>query len=180
VGRYKLLCLLFLPLYTRVKKENVLEHFVRGRIFGYIEANPGAHYSAIKGALGLSNGVLAYHIQVLEREGLLKSRQEGMYKYLYPTGAAISQDLKGPYYVYLDEQNKVKARNLSRFQHELLNLVRQKEGVTQKDVARSLGKSKQLISYHIRKLAKLGLLRRESQEDGTVRLFPNDPKQVQI
>jgi len=163
-----------LPLYTRVKKDNVLEHFVRGRIFGYIEANPGVHYTAIMGALGLSNGVLAYHLQVLERESLVKSRNEGMYKHFYPTGATISQDLKGPYYGYLDESNRIKARDLSRFQHELLNLVRQKEGVTQKEVAQSLGKSKQLISYHTRKLSKLGLLRKESGDDGSVRLFPVD------
>jgi len=70
---YLALLSLFLPLYVRLKKKDVLSHFTRGQIFGYIQANPGAHYNAIIQDLGLRNGVGAYHLKVLEREGFIKS-----------------------------------------------------------------------------------------------------------
>ena len=41
--------------------------FTRGRILGFIEAHPGIHFSALRDALDLGNGVTAHHIQVLEK-----------------------------------------------------------------------------------------------------------------
>ena len=38
-GRYGLMRVFFLPLYTRVSKDEVLDHFNRGRIYGYIDAS---------------------------------------------------------------------------------------------------------------------------------------------
>ena len=43
----------------------------RGRILGYLEANAGIHFSAIRDGLGLANGVTAYHLRVLESRGRL-------------------------------------------------------------------------------------------------------------
>ena len=42
--------------------------FTRGRILGFIEAHPGIHFSALRDALSLGNGVTAHHIQILEKE----------------------------------------------------------------------------------------------------------------
>ena len=43
--------------------------FTRGRILGYVEANPGIHFSALRDALEIANGVCAHHLKVLEKEG---------------------------------------------------------------------------------------------------------------
>ncbi len=44
-GRYRFLGLL-VPLYTKLKKEEILDDFTRGKIYGYIVANPGDNYNS--------------------------------------------------------------------------------------------------------------------------------------
>ena len=51
--------------------------FTRGRILGFIEAHPGIHFSALRDALQLGNGVTAHHIQILEKEGRVVSWMDG-------------------------------------------------------------------------------------------------------
>jgi hypothetical protein len=88
VGLYAFL-LPFVALFTRIKSEKVLDHFRRGQIYGFIIATPGAHYRQIKEKLEIGNGTLAYHLHVLEREGLIKSQNDGLKKLFYPTKGTI-------------------------------------------------------------------------------------------
>ncbi len=136
---------LFLPLYVRLRKKDVLSHFTRGQIFGYIQANPGAHYNAIIQYLGLHNGVGAYHLQVLEREGFVKSLRDGIYKRFYPTGVRIPE----------------KRLHLSRLQRDILGEIKRHPGVTQKQISKLLDESKQVVNYHVKILEGAGLIRLE-------------------
>ncbi|KAA0002464.1 MAG: hypothetical protein FE048_03695 [Thermoplasmata archaeon] len=52
-GKYKFLSFLLIPLYTRIKKEDMLDNFVRGQIYGLIKTNPGIHYNDIMRKLEL-------------------------------------------------------------------------------------------------------------------------------
>ncbi|MGB1610126.1 MAG: biotin/lipoyl-containing protein [Ilumatobacteraceae bacterium] len=65
-------------------KETSDGRFQRGRIMGYLEANPGCHFRALMNALDLSNGQAAHHLRVLEREERLWRRQDGRLVRLYP------------------------------------------------------------------------------------------------
>ncbi|RLF26545.1 MAG: hypothetical protein DRN14_06680 [Thermoplasmata archaeon] len=82
--RYESLKLVLLPLYSRLRKEKVLDNFTRGSIYGFIVANPGAHYNLIKEELKLNNGAVLYHLNILEKENYIYSKREGMYKRFYP------------------------------------------------------------------------------------------------
>ena len=66
--RVTVLIALATPLLARMKgnREDLL---TRGRILGYLEANSGIHFSALRDALGLANGVTAYHLHTLEGQG---------------------------------------------------------------------------------------------------------------
>ena len=88
VSRYKIF-LPFLPLYTRLKKEEVLDQFTRGRIYEHIRNYPGDHYNSIKQKLKLNNGAVAYHLRTLERENLIKSKRDGIFKLFYPVEMEI-------------------------------------------------------------------------------------------
>jgi len=136
---------LFLPLYVRLKKKDVLSHFTRGQIFGYIQANPGAHYNAIMQDLDLKNGVGAYHLKVLEREGYIKSLKEGIYKRFYPATMRVPE----------------KRLHLSRVQRDILKEVQKRPGVTQKQLSRLLDESKQVVNYHVKILETANLIRLE-------------------
>jgi uncharacterized membrane protein/DNA-binding MarR family transcriptional regulator len=141
-GRYALFSLLLIPLYTKIKKDKVLDHYLRGKIHGYIIANPGEHYNAIKEQLEVTNGALSYHLRVLEREGYVRSRMDGIYKRFYPS------DMKLP----------TNQRNISSFQEVILTIVKNNQGLSQKDIAKRIGASSQVINYHIKTMEEAGLI----------------------
>ncbi len=155
---------LFLPLYVRLKKKDVLSHFTRGQIFGYIQANPGAHYNAIIQDLGLQNGVGAYHLKVLEREGFIKSMRDGIYKRFYPSDMKIPE----------------KRVHLSRVQKDILKEIQKHPGVTQKQISKLLDESKQVVNYNVKVLETADLIRVERVGRGTacfagnVRYIPDE------
>jgi DNA-binding MarR family transcriptional regulator len=156
VGRVALMGLILVPLYTKIKREKVMDHFVRGRIYEYIVSNPGVNYSAIKEQFTLTNGTVTYHLSMLERQEFIRARQDGIYKRYFANGKGASHIDVEPMSVQLS----------------IAKAIRAKPGMTQKQIAKQLGSSKQLISYHIRRMKKDGLL--DTRRDGrSMKVFPN-------
>ena len=143
VGKYKFMTLLLVPLYSRIKRENTLDNYIRGQIHGYILAKPGCHYNQIKQTLNLNNGTLAYHLRKLEREEFIKSIRDGMYKRFYPVGLKIPK-------------REIK---LSAMQERILDIIRHHPGISQKEVAGEVGISAPAVIYHIGVLAGAKLVR---------------------
>ena len=142
VGKSTLISVLFLPLYVKLKPNEVLDQYLRGQIHGYIIANPGEHYNAIKEQLGVTNGALAYHLRVLERSGYIRATREGMYKRFWPQGVKIP-----------------KRRRLSAFQDAVVKAVRDNPEASQKRIAELLGASNQVINYHVKQLEEAHILK---------------------
>jgi len=143
--KYGLLAL-FLPLYSKIKREHVLDHFVRGQIYGYVLANPGEHYNAIKMALGLTNGSLAHHLKTLEREEFIKSKRFGLYRRFYPINMRVPED---GYF----QPNSI--------QRTVIDLIRHRPGITQKEIAGTLGLTPPTVNYHVTILNERRLIRVE-------------------
>ena len=76
VMRVTVLVALVSPMLARMKK-NREDMLTRGRLLGYLEANAGIHFSALRDALGLANGVTAYHLHTLESTGQVISWRDG-------------------------------------------------------------------------------------------------------
>jgi len=145
-GKYKLLLMftLLLPLYTRIQKEDVLDQFVRGQIYGFIKTNPGVHYNQILRKVGVKNGTLSYHLGVLEKTELIQSRREGLkYRAFYPTGMNFP---------------KAERFRLTDLQIRIIGSIRNQPGMTQKEIARLLGQKPQTINYNIKVLGQAGLI----------------------
>jgi DNA-binding MarR family transcriptional regulator/protocatechuate 3,4-dioxygenase beta subunit len=155
VGRVALIGLLLVPLYTKIRRERMMDHFVRGRIYEHICDNPGVNYSAIKQRFNLTNGTVTYHLLMLERQEFIRSRQDGIYKRYFKEGTGASLMDASP----------------MSLQRAILRIVGERPGISQKDIARELGSSKQLVSYYIRNLRKEGLV--ETHRSGrSVLVFP--------
>ena len=88
--RVIVLMALLTPLLSKLKgtREDLL---TRGRIMGYLEANAGIHFSALRDALGLANGVTAYHLQVLEAREDVYSWRDGKLRRYAPSGISKSE-----------------------------------------------------------------------------------------
>jgi len=149
VGRYAFMNTFFLPLYSRLKKDEMLDHFVRGQIYGFIMSHPGEHYNHIKSKLEVTNGTLSHHLRALEFQGYIKSQRDGTYKRFYPT------DMKIP---------RTKGIKLSDLQLCIVDSIRQSPGISQKEIARMEGISQQSVSYNLSVLERMGIL--NSYRDG--------------
>jgi predicted transcriptional regulator len=144
VGTY-LLFLLFLPLYSKIKPEEVLDRFIRGKILGYIRANPGCHYNLIKQDLKLHNGTLIHHLDTLERNGFVKSARDGLLRRFFPGNQKIPL---GRFY-------------MSPIQESMSRYIREHPGVSQAELTRGLYLEPHLVRYHIRVLKEASILRVE-------------------
>jgi predicted transcriptional regulator len=156
VGRVALLGLILVPLYTKIKREKVMDHFVRGRIYEFVCQNPGVNYSAIKEQFKLTNGTVTYHLSMLERQEFIRAKQDGIYKRYFPNNGGPSPSDVEPMSLQLS----------------IARAIRKRPGMTQKEISKHLRSSKQLVSYHIRRMKKDGQL--ETRRDGrSVRVYPN-------
>lgn len=60
----------------------------RRAIMEYLRANPGAHMRQIARDLGMSLGSLRWHLNVLEKRGLIRERRKGNLTEFYPSELA--------------------------------------------------------------------------------------------
>jgi predicted transcriptional regulator len=136
---------LLLPLYSKIRKDEVLDQFTRGKIQGYITAYPGEHYNSIKVQLGINNGALAYHLKVLEREGFVTSIRDGVYKRYYPKETILPR----------------RRGQFSQMQQMIIGHISEAPGISQDGLARRMKVSNQVVYYHIRNLMAAGAVRLE-------------------
>lgn len=61
----------------------------RGLILEYLKANPGAHVRQMARDLGMSLGSLRWHLNVLERRGLVRERRKGNMTEFYPSEISL-------------------------------------------------------------------------------------------
>lgn len=162
-GKYRLLSFLalFFPMYTRIQKEDVLDQFVRGQIYGYIKTNPGVHYNQILREIGVKNGTLSYHLGVLEKTQLIKSRREGLkYRAFYPT------DMMFP---------KEERFRLTELQVRIIKEVAEHPGSTQKEISKHLSQKPQTVNYNVKVLEQAGIIRIQRRGRKT-RCYPPEPE----
>ena len=130
---------ILIPLYSRIKKEEVLNNKIRQNIHNRILANPGENFGTIKNALELNNGAVIHHLSRLEKEGFIKSQRDGMYRRFYPNGTRLP--------------------DVVEIQEEIRRAIQRNEGITQSEIAIKIGVSRQVVNYHVKLMIKNGTVR---------------------
>ena len=133
--------LISLFLFSKLKRHRLLEHQRREMIVNYVKENPGEHFRAIQKALQLEVGVVAHHINKLEREEFIKSRQDGQYRRFYPMDAKIDVKLI-----------------LSQVQENILNWIKRNPGIAGSTIATQIGVDRKVVTYHINVLQNAGFI----------------------
>jgi DNA-binding MarR family transcriptional regulator len=158
LGRYRLLLLIFIPLYTRIKKDKVLDHFHRGRLFDYIEHHPGVTFTELKKKFAFNNGNLVYHLNFMEKMEFIHSKKEGRHRRFYIKGVfSKSEDFS----IYIND-----------IQKKIISVIEQNPGATQVKIAAILGTSRQKISYNINTLDYAGLISSVREGSRKIRYYP--------
>jgi DNA-binding transcriptional ArsR family regulator len=77
IGALVVLKFLVAPFFTRLTKEQALEHPRRRRIFEYIQENPGANFREVARRTGIAAGTVRHHLNVLARSDIIAEHQHG-------------------------------------------------------------------------------------------------------
>lgn len=132
-------------MYTKIRREQLLEHKVRAEILEHINSNPGIHYRKLLNDLDLQTGVLTHHLNMLERQMFIRSLQDSMYRRFYPVSTPINNKLI-----------------LSEVQQNILKTIRAQPGISQAEIGRQLNHAKKVVSYHVKILSDADFVRVES------------------
>ena len=139
------------PMLARMKS-NREDMLTRGRLLGYLEANPGIHFSALRDALGLANGVTAYHLHFLETSGQIISWRDGKLRRY-----AISSLTK-------EEVSRIKSPILgTRLAILEVLAVSGNLGMSGPEIRKKLEISRQLLSHHLSELRNGGMIEAASE-----------------
>jgi len=131
--------------------------FQRGRLIGYLTANPGCHFRALMAALSMSNGQITHHLRLLENQELIWRVNDGRFVRYYPLNNSL--------YPGMNPENlpvPLLSPDPKSLQGKILTLLDDEhqygEFPTQSELAKKLEKSQQLVSHHLRTLQKYGLV----------------------
>ena len=149
--RVTVLVALATPLLARMKA-NQEDLLTRGRILGYLEANSGIHFSALRDALGLANGVTAYHLHTLEGQGEVISWRDGKLR-RYAVSSLTKEELSRI-------RNPIGVPRLA-----ILEVLADSGqiGLKGSDIKTKLQISRQLLSHHLSELKSAELVEPASE-----------------
>jgi predicted transcriptional regulator len=127
-----------------------LKHPIRRRIYDHLVRLPGDHFRSVARSLNLAVGTARYHLDALAREGLVyKHDTNGRARYYVTGGEADVNRLYARHWEYRDVRLRI---------HGTLRRLEKAQPAT---IAKVLGISRQLVSYHLAVLEKAGRVRRQ-------------------
>jgi len=128
-----------------------LEHATRSRLLDLIKREPGLSMMEIVNSLGLAEGTLRYHLKYMERKEMIQSeRIDGRKRYFSP-GTKHKKKLR---------REKLEI-GLTGKQRRLLELIGNNPGIDQKRLCILSRFNRFVVSYHLDKFGKLGLVKKE-------------------
>lgn len=137
--------------------EEALQLEARRRIYEHVRANPGSYEREIQRALGLGSGNLDYHLDYLEKRGLLTSQLEAHYK-RYFVVAQVKPEAK-----------PVLALLRQRMPRRVLVWLLEHPRSAHKEVAEGVGAPPSSLAFHLKKLLKARVV--EVERAGRESLF---------
>ena len=124
----------------------LLNQSTRIEIYSFVKNNPGIHFRGICDNLGLSVGVVQYHLGLLTRAGLLLVHRDRQYKR----------------YFEIKRFGETAMKMISILRHEtvrrILVVLSERDSIFHKDLAVKLDISSQALTWQMNRLGKTGLV----------------------
>lgn len=165
--RFLVIVLTILPLYSRLKKDEILEQENRRMIYQLITQDPGINYTDIRSETGLGTSSAVHHLSVLERQGYIVSRKvkgrrvfcvKGLSTYLSST---FQSSLSSP------------------TQQRILDFLSSHGPAPMKEIEQELLLKQTTVSYNMRILTELGRIEKSgSDRNSTFAIREQEWKQM--
>ncbi|MCW4019659.1 MAG: winged helix-turn-helix transcriptional regulator [Candidatus Bathyarchaeota archaeon] len=144
------------------QSSSFVDNTTRWEIYNCVKNNPGTHFRGICDNLGLSVGVVQYHLNVLTKAGLLSTHNDRRYKRYFESKRFEEAEMKVISALRRETAGKV-----------LLLLSENTDPVSHKNIALTLDLSSQALSWQINHLRKTGFI--DAINEGVkVRYFMNE------
>jgi len=129
-------------------EEAALELPIRRKIYDEISRTPGIYFRDLQRRLGLPVGSLDYHLHYMEARGIVVSRQGERYNRYYISGTTFEEDRK------IMSALRIGGRR------RILMFLLLHPSSSAKDVANAVSLSVSTVSFHMKRLASLGIVLR--------------------
>ena len=118
----------------------------KSKILKHIVKNPGVRYRELLRLTGLANGVLSYHLKILEESRRIKvNRDENKVTRYYPKAIKTKE-----FHVIASIRN-----NTTR---QIIELLLKQDRSTFKDIVKHTKKVPSTVSWHLKRLANVKIL----------------------
>ena len=121
------------------------------RIYEYIVDNPSCHVRKISRELDLAIGDTQYHLKILEKKDLIKSRRVGLFRMYY--AVAICRE----------RQQSILAVLGQEVPRDIILFLIESPGATQIDISRHESLTPPTINWHMSRLIEIGLVSRRKK-----------------
>ena len=119
----------------------------KSKILKHIVKNPGVRYRELLRLTGLANGVLSYHLKILEESrGIKVNREENRVTRYYPKGIKTKEFHVIPY---------IRNNNTTR---QIIELLLKQGHSTFKDIVKHTNKVPSTVSWHLKRLANVKII----------------------
>ncbi|MDG6908489.1 MAG: helix-turn-helix domain-containing protein [Nitrososphaerota archaeon] len=121
----------------------------RAEIYEYIVDHPGSHVRELMRGLQIGMGDLQYHLDILEKRGMITTQKRSLRKYIFPSG------------VFGEKQSALLSALSTETQRQILTFLSSNPNLTCNQIASLTKLTCATVSWHMKRLTELGLVDRE-------------------
>lgn len=142
--------------YTKFTKEDLLNLKIRRTIYKFILENPGLHLRELSRRLNIPKSTLRYHLNYLEKQGLLVAKKEDKYNRYF-----ISKDIGR-------REKNILSIIRTETTRDVLLYIWIMVVASSREIAKELNKHPTTVKFHIKRLLECGIIELAPVENGLV------------
>jgi predicted transcriptional regulator len=137
--------------------DQLLELETRQSIYDLIERVPGLHMREIQRRLNLEVALVDYHLYIMEKAEIVTSQKEGGYKRFYIPPSKSGLD---------NNQRRILGVLRQRIPLQVTLYLLKEKQATHAQISNDLDIKPSKLSFHLKKMRKLGILRKLQPGEG--------------